>query len=255
MGCQRSRTLTGLGRILIADDEETFLHSTADLFRREGYECDCAPDADIAAEKLRGGHYDLLIADIKMPGNSDLELIRDLPRAAKGMPVILVTGCPSMQSAIQSIQLPVMAYMVKPVDFEDLLMKTQAAIDRFRTYRAVCITRERLQNWRQDLESIERWTSLTPRDPPSGTIDAFLTLTLRNIVGCLADLKHLTEALSAHRTEQDACQILNCPRAAAITEALAETVEVLEKTKRAFKSKDVAKVRRKLQALVKSGRQ
>jgi DNA-binding response OmpR family regulator len=50
-----------LGRILITDDEETFLNSTADLLRREGYECDCASDAETAIGMLKTSRYDLLI--------------------------------------------------------------------------------------------------------------------------------------------------------------------------------------------------
>ena len=52
--------MSNLGRILIADDEETFRHSIADLLHREGYECDCAPEAIAAAEILRRTNYDLL---------------------------------------------------------------------------------------------------------------------------------------------------------------------------------------------------
>ena len=66
------------GHILIADDEETFLHATAELLRQEGYTCDCVPDGASAAVWLRDGTYDVLIADIEMPGNQHLELIRDL---------------------------------------------------------------------------------------------------------------------------------------------------------------------------------
>ena len=167
------------------------------------------------------------------------------------MPVILVTGYPSLHSAIQSIQLPVVAYMVKPMDFMELLAHARSAIERFRTYRAVCNTRQRLQDWRQDLESIERGTNLTPGDHSSTAVDAFLTLTLRNIVGCLADLKRLTEALAVHSTEEDACQLLNCPRSTALTNALVETIDILEKTKSAFKSKALAELRKKLEGLVK----
>lgn len=240
-----------LGRILVADDEETFLHSTARLLRREGYECACASDATAVAEMLGAANYDLLIADIKMPGNAELELIRELPGLAKGMPVILVTGYPSLHSAIHSIHLPVVAYMVKPMDFQELLAQVRSAIERFRTYRAVCNTRQRLQEWRQDLESIERWTNLTPGDHSSTAVDAFLTLTLRNVVGCLADLKRLTQALALHSTEEDVCQLLNCPRSTALTDALVETIGILEKTKSAFKSQDLEKLRKKLEGLVK----
>ena len=116
------------GRILIADDEETFLHSTADLLRREGYECDCATDAATAADKLKQTKYDLFIADIKMPGNWELELIREIRSITKDMPVILVTGSPSLDTTKQAVQLRVVAYLVKPVDFDQLLALVKTSI-------------------------------------------------------------------------------------------------------------------------------
>lgn len=100
------------GRILITDDEETFLHSTAALLQQEGYECTCAIDIKTALEHLNASHYDLFIADIKMPGNPDLEFIRTIPQVAEGLPVILVTGYPSLRSAIDSLELPVSAYLL-----------------------------------------------------------------------------------------------------------------------------------------------
>jgi PAS domain S-box-containing protein len=120
-------------RILIADDEEIFLHTTADLLRRKGYECACAPDATSAANLLRDNRYDLLIADIKMPGNGELEFLHALPRLAPGLPAVVVTAYPSLQSAIQSIQLPVTAYLVKPVAFPELLAQVRTALRRIRT--------------------------------------------------------------------------------------------------------------------------
>ena len=129
--------MTNLGRILIADDEEIFLNSMADLLRREGYECGCAPDAIVAAELLRSNDYDLLIADIKMEGNFELEFIQDLPQIAAGMPVILVTGYPSMKSAIQSVQLPVVAYLVKPFEFKELLEQVEKSIKNYLFFKPV----------------------------------------------------------------------------------------------------------------------
>lgn len=120
--------MTELGRILIADDDKTFLNSTADLLRREGYECDCSPDAGMATAMLDKERYGLLISDIKMPGNSDLEFINKLAQIMEEMPVILVTGYPSLSSTIQSIQLPVVAYLIKPFEFSDLLTQVKRAI-------------------------------------------------------------------------------------------------------------------------------
>ena len=113
--------MADLGRILLADDEETFLYSTCELLRRSGYRCDRASNAKIAAAMLREQKYDLLIADIKMPGNAELELIRDLPKFAGGLAVILVTGYPPIYSAAVERQLPVRAYLIKPFDFSELL--------------------------------------------------------------------------------------------------------------------------------------
>jgi len=129
--------MTDLGRILIADDEHTFLDSMADLLRREGHQCDCAPNAIVAADLLRRNDYDLLIADIKMEGNFELELIRDIPQIAGGMPVILVTGHPSLKSAIQSVQLPVVAYLVKPFEFKELLIHVQSSIKTYLFFKPV----------------------------------------------------------------------------------------------------------------------
>ncbi len=153
-----------LGRILIADDEETFLHSTADLLRRQGHECDTAQDGPAAIKMLVAKEYDLLIADIRMPGNPELELILDLPKIAAGLPVILVTGYPSIRSAIQSVQLQVAAYLVKPFEFDELLAQVQVLISHIHTYRTIRSARQRLLDLCHDLQSIEQAMSIVPRE-------------------------------------------------------------------------------------------
>ncbi|MBD3220115.1 response regulator [bacterium] len=67
-------------RILVADDDETPLLSTADLLRREGYDCVTADHAGAAIAALAADPCDLLLADICMPGNADLELVQHLTR-------------------------------------------------------------------------------------------------------------------------------------------------------------------------------
>jgi DNA-binding NtrC family response regulator len=116
------------GRILIADDEEDFLRYTASLFKKAGYSCDCALDAPSAVQLLHKRRYAAVISDIRMPGNSDLRLASETAKAQKGVPVILVTGYPSMQSAVRAVELPVYAYVEKPVEFSELLFKVRSAI-------------------------------------------------------------------------------------------------------------------------------
>jgi CheY-like chemotaxis protein len=238
------------GRILIADDEETFLLSTADLLRKEGYECDCVTDAIMAAEKIRSEEYDLLIADVKMEGNVKLELVRELPKMVEYLPVILVTGYPSVRSAVQSIQLSVESYLVKPVDFNELLTQVRSSLKKYRVFCAVRDLRKRLACSTEDLKSIMEVQDVMPRSGAATPLDAFLTLTFKNIVGALSDLKHLTKYYSIGAADQEVCHLLNCPRLTTLKEALQETIDTLERTKSAFKSKELGTLRKKLEGLV-----
>lgn len=116
------------GRLLMADDEETFLLATADLLRQEGYLVDTARDGFEAADFLRENTYDLLISDILMPGNQDLDFIKLAAELSPDLQVLLITGYPSVTTAMQAIRLPVAAYLTKPVDFEELRTQVQACV-------------------------------------------------------------------------------------------------------------------------------
>ncbi len=115
-------------KILIADDNETFLLATTDLLRRKGYECYYAPDAMTVIETLKLVKFDLLISDINMPGNTGLELIKKLPEIAEGLPVILITGGQFSNTQTQSLKPPVTACLNKPLDFEELLIHVRSSL-------------------------------------------------------------------------------------------------------------------------------
>lgn len=237
--------MTTRGRILIADDEATFLQSTADLLRREGYECDTVMDGAGALARVSDQSYDLLITDLEMPGNADLALVRKVAAAHGGLPVMVITGVPSVRSAIACVELPVAAYLLKPVSFADLLPRVHAAVARFRSWQAMQSAEQRLRQWRHDLEQAAPATGPSP----GAGIDVFLSLTLRNVMGSLTDLEQIGRALAGRPVDQHPCQLLNCPRGAQLQEALTETIRVLEETKSAFKSKTLGELRQKLELL------
>lgn len=233
------------GRILIADDEPTFLASTAELLRREGFEVDTVDDAAGALAAIAAQPYDLLITDLEMPGNADLDLVQQVAHLSGGLPIIIITGFPSVRSAVAAIELPVTAYLIKPVHFPELLQRVSAAVARFRSYQAMQRTEARLREYRSQLE--------TPAAPlPVGEnrsgVDLFLTLTLRNVLGSLTDLEQLGRALAGQPPAQaHPCQLINCPRGAQLQAAVEETIAVLEETKGAFKSKTLGDLRQKLE--------
>src|SRR5262249_29123607 len=133
-------------RILLADDEQTFLYATADLLRGRGYHCDCVSTSEEALVALARERYDLLIADIRMPGNPRLELIRGLQGAGGSLPVIIVTGYPTLESALEAVRLPVIAYFTKPFEFEELASEVERGVSWSRLSRVVGTARSRLEH-------------------------------------------------------------------------------------------------------------
>jgi CheY-like chemotaxis protein len=237
------------GYILIADDDSTFLESTADLLRQRGYEVDTALDADTAMAAVRSGTYDLLISDLEMPGNEGLRLVREVAAEVGGLPVIILTGLPTTESAIASIDLPVAAYMLKPVHMPELFDRIGTAIARFRTYRTMRDTESRMEKWRHDLGQITTPGSAPVREA-APSVDAFLALTLRNVMGSLSDLGLLGQALSGQQVGAHPCQLMNCPRGAQLQAAVRETITVLEETRSTFKSKQLGDLRQRLELLL-----
>lgn len=235
------------GRILIADDEPTFLSATAELLRREGYTVDTVEDAALALAAISAATYDLLITDLEMPGNADLDLVQQVAHLSGGLPIIIITGFPSVRSAVASIELPVAAYLVKPVHFPDLLKRVTSAVARFRSYQAMQSAETRLREYRLQVEA----QPVAPATEGQG-VDMFLALTLRNVMGSLTDLEQLGRALAGQQTLQPhPCQLINCPRGAQLQSAVDETIAVLEETKGAFKSKTLGDLRHRLELLVK----
>jgi CheY-like chemotaxis protein len=187
-----------------------------------------------------------LISDLEMPGNEDLALVKEVATAAGGLPIIIVTGFPSTGSAIASIELPVSAYLLKPVNFPELLSRIDAAVSRYRSYQAMRRAEVRLEQWREDFQHIAE-------APGAPGVDAFLALTLRNVMGSLTDLELLGRALAGREAGGHPCQLVNCPRGMQLQAAVRETVAVLEETKSAFKSKTLAQLRHKLELLLAHG--
>lgn len=115
-------------RILIADDEPLYLRTTGDLLRKAGYECVCLPDAHAALEALSRDSFDLVLSDLNMPGNLKLELLHKEREKWPHIPLIVITGVPSLPTAIESIRLGIADYLLKPVKYDALLSSVRRAL-------------------------------------------------------------------------------------------------------------------------------
>ena len=235
--------------ILIADDEDSFLQSTAELLRGDGYECDAVGDAHEAVERLRARTYDVLIADIKMPGNPNLELVQQVERLAPGLPVILVTGYPSVDSAVRSIQLPVVAYLQKPIPYPELRKHVEASLEYSHGFHVVSRIQEHLRKCIEDLDGIKQHRWSTRDAEPAGSV-AVPGVTLRTLAACAWELLNLDRETSSTKRLPSLCELLDCPQWPAHRDAIREAVKVLHDTKRRFRSKELADTRESLERLL-----
>jgi excisionase family DNA binding protein len=118
----------GRPRILVVDDEASIRELLAKTLALAEYDVDTAPDGRAGVERLRLGHYDLLIADLKMPGMDGLSLIREAKRLRADLPMIIITGFSTESSAIEAVNLGVAGYLTKPFRVPQVLAAAAKAL-------------------------------------------------------------------------------------------------------------------------------
>lgn len=232
-------------RILIADDEDSFLQSTGELLRLEGFKVDLASDGQEAVRFLKSGTYDLLISDIRMPGNQDLDLVRFAQAQHDVLPVILVTGYPSMPTALQAMQLSVIAYLIKPMDFDELVTQVRRGVAFKRLTTSLSSSSARMGEWMEEMKNLEASFRISPMGMSQERIGSALSLVLGNLAGTILDLKSIFEwAAGANAPPTGLCA---CPKLELLEDATREVITVLERTKSSFKSKELGELRKRLE--------
>lgn len=243
-------------RILLADDEDTFRSATAKLLEQEGYRCDCAQDSE-AAGRLLTSQHDVLLSDIRMPGNMQFEFLREIRQRFPFLPIILVTGYPSVQTAVESIHLSFTDYLLKPVDWPDLLHAVNQAIKKAKLLRMTAAVREEAGRIAASLDWMEQVVSHSGlRDEKSELawpLEQYLTQSFAKMAVLSTQLQSVVQGRWQGTSEgtTDICRAMKCPRLSAYQEAVTGTVEVLERTKSAFRSKDLGMLREKLERLIR----
>jgi excisionase family DNA binding protein len=115
-------------RILVVDDEASIRDLLAKTLALAEYDVDVAPDGRSALERMRLYPYDLLIADLKMPGMDGLAVIREAKRYKADLPVIIITGFSTESSAIEAVNLGVAGYLTKPFRVPQVLAAAAKAL-------------------------------------------------------------------------------------------------------------------------------
>ncbi|PLX18840.1 MAG: Fis family transcriptional regulator [Marinilabiliales bacterium] len=137
--------------ILVVDDEESVRDSLYNWFIDDGYDVECAENAKKALTMLESRDFDIILADIKMPGMDGLEMQRRIKTLNKDSIIIIMTAFASVDTAVQALKEGAFDYVTKPFDPDDLTYLIRNASNQI----ALKFENENLKNKISTLENVE----------------------------------------------------------------------------------------------------
>ena len=127
------------GKILVVDDEERQREIYRDILRGEGYEAETAATGEAAVKLLAQARFDLVLTDLNLTGMTGLQLLSEIVVDDPTIAVIMITGYPSIQSAVEATRKGVYQYLEKPVDRDTLLEVVAEVFQRLATLKRTII--------------------------------------------------------------------------------------------------------------------
>ena len=122
-------------RVLIVDDEQNLRHMLQTLLRREGYEPVGVASVESALRELADRPYDIVITDLRMPGQGGLELVDQVRQQDLGTTVVVMTAYGSRDIAIEAMKRGAYDYISKPFEADEIVLLLRKAEERERLFR------------------------------------------------------------------------------------------------------------------------
>jgi len=117
-------------KVLLVDDEVEFLQTVTKRLERRKLDVTAAHSGEEALQRLAETCADVVVLDVKMPGLDGIETLRRIKSGHPLVEVIMLTGHASVEAAIEGMELGAFDYLMKPVEFDELLYKIQDAHKR-----------------------------------------------------------------------------------------------------------------------------
>ena len=123
-------------KILLVDDEENCLRAIKDVLDLEGIGCITANSGSKGLDYFERYDVNIVITDVKMPGMTGLELLKQIKRRRPNTYVLMLTGYGSIDEAVTSMKMGAHQYIMKPVIMEDLLAQIKDILNKLETFDA-----------------------------------------------------------------------------------------------------------------------
>lgn len=164
-----------LKRVLVVDDEQLILKIISDILTKEGYDVLVANNCEKAADLLKTTSFDVVLSDIKMPLKSGIDLLEEIKNKDPNIPVILMTGFASLETAVEAVQNGAFDYLIKPLDYGKLKSVIEHAADRYELYRENTRLLRDLKELNTNLEKKVRERNRELENTLNSTIESIIT--------------------------------------------------------------------------------
>lgn len=158
-------------RILIVDDMQSALFLSEGILQDEGYHAEIAQNGTEAIEKFKQKYFDVVVADLHMPGMDGIELLNNIKKLNIRTMVIIMTARPSIESAIMAFRRGAYDYITKPIDPDTIINTIQRGLEKYHIEANADKLLKRIHDLRQQMLD-ENTSLLKERDFASSVIDA-----------------------------------------------------------------------------------
>ena len=154
--------------ILIVDDEKAIRESLKMILEEEGYSTDVAQDGEEALQKIEASNFDAVITDIKMPKLDGIQLLEAASKISPDTFFIIMTAYASVKTAIDALRNGAYDYLIKPVEFDDVIIRIKRLMD----YKALASENKAL---RQRISSDVGFSNLIGNSPAIKKVFSIVT--------------------------------------------------------------------------------
>jgi DNA-binding NtrC family response regulator len=214
--------------ILIVDDDALTREMLEAWAIHAGLQCSVAASTAEADAVLQRDLFDVILCDVHLPGNQRLGWVRTIIARPEAPAVVMITGNPELESTLSAANLPIAGYLVKPLEFAVL----GALVNRL-----IAEQRER-----HELRALAQQAAVLLADPEFDSAGGRDPLR--------EHLLQLTQCLTREANRTGRSVAASTPAETPLRSAITDTIAVLEKTKRSFRSKELGELRLRLQRML-----
>ncbi|MCP4633248.1 MAG: response regulator [candidate division Zixibacteria bacterium] len=152
-------------RVLVVDDEKFIRDLLQEFLDKQGYDVVLSESGETAVELTESTSVDVALVDLKMPGIDGLETLNRLKNNQPNIPVIIMTGYPTIETSIKALRLGAYDYVVKPFKLNELKAAVENALKESKLMVEISALRSKIKTIEGELQQYESEDSQIPDSP------------------------------------------------------------------------------------------